>query len=340
MRKFSCKFNYARTDYYFDAKFSLLPELVDKKNTVLITDEKILLSHAAKLKGWNAIVLKSGEENKTQEVVDSLIEQLIELGADRQTCLVGIGGGVITDITGYTASIYMRGIKFGFVPTSLLAMVDAAIGGKNGVDMGVYKNMVGTIRQPSFLLYDYSFLNSLPESEWINGFAEIIKHACIKDARMFRLLEETELAKLKKNKKLLSQIIEANARIKTKIVQEDEFEKGDRRLLNFGHTLGHALEKLYELPHGQAVSLGMTAACEFSHELSSFNDSQRVIDVLDKYGLPTDAEFDKAKVFEILKKDKKKEKDFINYVLLDKIGKAKVERIPIKQLHEFINQLL
>jgi len=234
----------------------------------------------------------------------------------------------------------MRGLNFGFVPTTLLAMVDAAIGGKNGVDVGIYKNMVGTIRQPSFLLYDYSFLNSLPDAQWINGFAEVIKHACIKDARMFRLLEQTDLSRLKKNKKLIGEIVEANARIKTRVVQEDEFEKGDRRLLNFGHTLGHALEKLYELPHGQAVSLGMTAACEFSYELSSFKESQRVIDLLDNYGLPTDAEFDKEKVFEILKKDKKKEKDFINYVLLDKIGKAKVQKIPLKQLHQFINQLL
>ena len=143
---------------------------------MLITDEKILLPHAAKFKGWNTVVLKSGEEFKTQETVDSLIDQLIEMGADRQTSLVGIGGGVITDITGYTASVYMRGLNFGFVPTSLLAMVDAAIGGKNGVDIGIYKNMVGTIRQPAFLLYDYSFLTSLPEKEWINGFAEIIKH--------------------------------------------------------------------------------------------------------------------------------------------------------------------
>lgn len=340
MRKLTCKFNYTKTDYYFDAKFSLLQKLVDKKNAVLVYDEKILLGHASKFKGWNAIVLKSGEENKTQETVDSLIDQLIELGVDRQTFLIGVGGGVVTDITGYAASIYMRGLNFGFVPTTILGMVDAAIGGKNGVDIGMYKNMVGTIRQPSFLLYDYSFLNSLPDDQWVNGFAEVIKHACIKDARMFRLLEQTDLFKLKKNKKLIGEIVETNARIKTRIVQEDEFEKGDRRLLNFGHTLGHALEKLYELPHGQAVSLGMTAACEFSHELSSFNESQRVIDLLDNYGLPTDAEFDKEKVFEILKKDKKKEKDFINYVLLDKIGKAKVQKIPIKQLHQFIKQLL
>jgi 3-dehydroquinate synthase len=339
MRKQSFKFNNTKTDYYFDGNFSQLQKLVDKKNSVIITDENIVLSHSARLKGWNMIVLKSGEEHKTQETIDAIIENLIEVGADRQTTLIGLGGGVITDLTGYAASIYMRGLNFGFIPTSLLAMVDAAIGGKNGVDIGVYKNMVGTIRQPSFLLYDYSFLKSLPDSEWINGFAEIIKHACIKDASMFRQLEQSSFQKIKGSKKLVGDLVEKNAKIKTKIVQEDEFEKGDRRLLNFGHTLGHALENLYHLPHGQAVSLGMSAACEFSHMLSSFNDSQRVIDLLDDYGLPTDAEFDKPSVINILKKDKKKERDFINYILLDKIGKGKVQRIPIKQMEKFINQL-
>src|SRR6185369_12355061 len=186
MRKLSCKFSYATTDYYFDAKFSQLPKLVDKKNAVIVTDEKILLGHSKRFNGWNMVVLKSGEEHKTQETVDVLIDNLIDIGADRQTVLVGVGGGVITDITGYAASIYMRGIRCGFIPTSLLAMVDAAIGGKNGIDVGLYKNMVGTIRQPSFLLYDYSFLNTLPEDEWVNGFAEIIKHACIKDAALFK----------------------------------------------------------------------------------------------------------------------------------------------------------
>jgi 3-dehydroquinate synthase len=339
MRKLSCKFNHATTDYFFDGSFSQLKTIIDKKNAVLITDEKILLGHSSRLNGWNLIVLKSGEEHKTQETVDAVIDNLIEMGADRQTVLVGVGGGVITDITGYAASIYMRGLKFGFVPTSLLAMVDAAIGGKNGVDIGVYKNMVGTIRQPAFLLYDYSFLKTLPEAEWVNGFAEIIKHACIKDVVLFKNLEQSGFDKYRRNKRSVGELVERNARIKTRIVQQDEFEKGDRRLLNFGHTLGHALENLYQLPHGQAVSLGMTAACELSQMIASFSQSQRVIDLLDKYGLPTDAEFDKRKVLEILKKDKKKERDHINYVLLEKIGKGKVQQIPIKQLEAFINQL-
>src|SRR5690606_852417 len=144
--------------------------------------------------------LNAGEQFKVQQTVNEVIEQLIHFGADRQTWLVGVGGGVVTDITGYVAATYMRGIRFGFVPTSILAMVDASIGGKNGIDVGVYKNIVGTIRQPSFLLYDYQFLKTLPETEWINGFAEIIKHACIKDVRMFNELAGRSITYFQKNK--------------------------------------------------------------------------------------------------------------------------------------------
>ena len=177
MKKRTFHFSGKPVNYYFDASFDVLNKLVPVESAVLITDENVFEAHKKKFKGWSTIVLKPGEQYKVQQTVDVIIDQLIELGADRQTTLIGVGGGVITDITGYVASIYMRGIAVGFVPTSLLAMVDASIGGKNGIDVGVYKNMVGIIRQPNFLLYDTSFLKSLPLSEWQNGFAEIIKHA-------------------------------------------------------------------------------------------------------------------------------------------------------------------
>jgi 3-dehydroquinate synthase len=149
-----------------------------------------------------------------------------------------VGGGVVTDITGYAASVYMRGLKFGFVPTSVLAMVDASIGGKNGVDVGIYKNLVGLIKQPDFLLYDYSLLQTLPNDQWVNGFAEIIKHACIKDQQLFSMLENETLESFQSDKNKLAALIEKNVQIKTEVVLKDEFENGDRRLLNFGHTLG------------------------------------------------------------------------------------------------------
>lgn len=333
------QFSTAVTDFYFDASLSYLGKLVSKQQTVIITDEHIFKAHAPRLKGWNAIVLKPGEEYKVQATVDSIIEQLIEMEADRKTTLVGIGGGVITDITGYVASVYMRGLSFGFVPTSLLAMVDASIGGKNGIDVGVYKNMVGIIRQPKFLLYDVSLLKSLPDAEWRNGFAEIIKHACIKDAAMFSLLEKNGLAEFQKNKKLLASLVERNATIKANVVQHDEFEKGERRMLNFGHTLGHALENQYELSHGQAVAIGMTYAAELSAKFNGFKQAERVVQVIARYGLPTYASFDKKKVFAVLKMDKKRERKDIHYIFLEKIGKGVVQPVPLKELEKNIQAL-
>ena len=152
MRKRSFTFTNSSVDYYFGADFSYLENLVSKEKAVIITDENLFAKHQRKFKGWNTIVLKPGEAYKVQQTVDVVIDQLIAFGADRSTTLIGVGGGVITDMTGYIAGVYMRGIKCGFVPTSVLAMVDASIGGKNGIDVGLYKNMVGLIRQPQFLM--------------------------------------------------------------------------------------------------------------------------------------------------------------------------------------------
>ena len=217
-------------------------------------------------------------------------------------------------------------------------MVDASIGGKNGIDVGEYKNMVGVIRQPSFLFYDYNLLKTLPKQEWSNGFAEIIKHACILDRSLFTLLEKQDLDSVMMNKKLLAQIIERNVNLKSSIVKKDEFEKGDRKLLNFGHTLGHALETQYELTHGQAVSLGMVFACWLSGELNGFKDSAKVEAVLTNYGLPTRANFDVEKVFKVLQMDKKRVSKTINYVLLDKIGKGKVQPLSVKQIPYYLQR--
>lgn len=339
MKKNSYKFSNSSVDYYFAGGISHLKEIVDKDNTIIITDENVYNAHTKRFKNWNCIVLKAGEEFKVQSTVDEIIDQLIEMEADRKTTLVGAGGGVVTDITGYVASVYMRGIQFGFIPTSLLAMVDASIGGKNGIDVGVYKNMVGIIRQPRFILHDMVFLNTLPRNEWQNGFAEIIKHAAIKDAAMFRDLEASTLKKYQNSQAAIGDLVQRNAMIKTKVVQNDEFEKGERRLLNFGHTLGHALENQYELSHGQAISIGMTYASVISQKIIGFKEPERVANLLLKYGLPIFADFDKQKVFEVLKMDKKRERKEMSYVMLEKIGKGVVKSIPLKQLEEIIQEL-
>jgi 3-dehydroquinate synthase len=330
------QFSRQKVSFYFEASFSQLKEIVPQKKTVIITDQHIFDLHEKKFKGWQTIVLKAGEQYKVQATVDDVIQQLIALKADRQSILIGVGGGVITDITGYVASVFLRGVAFGFVPTTLLAMVDAAIGGKNGIDVGAYKNMVGTINQPRFLLYDAALLKSLPDGEWRNGFAEIIKHAAIGDLGMFRQLEEGSLKFYQKNKAALEALIRRNALIKCKVVQADEFERGERRLLNYGHTLAHAIETPYNLPHGHAVAIGMSFAGHLSEELLGFTGFTRLQRLIKHYGLPTEIMFDRQKAFELLTSDKKKEGEYMNFVLLSKLGKAQVEKIQLKTIYNYL----
>jgi 3-dehydroquinate synthase len=334
MQKKRVHFSNSAVDYYFGGGIARLADIVDRKSAILVTDENVFAHHDKRFKNWKTIVLKAGEAHKNQDTANLVVEKLIELQADRKSTLVGIGGGVITDLTGYVASVYMRGIQFGFLPTSLLSLVDASIGGKNGIDVGVYKNMVGVIRQPGFILHDLVFLNSLPDHEWRNGFAEIIKHAAIRDAAMFRELEKNGTAVYRKKKTLLCELIQRNVMLKTKVVQHDEFEQGDRKLLNFGHTLGHALETQYGLSHGEAISIGMNYAAGISKIMTGFKDQERLRALLDRYGLPTEMKFDRDKVIGVLKMDKKKIKNSINFILLQKIGKAVIREISIDQLYE------
>lgn len=342
MDKEQYQFSSKTVDCYFDADFSYVEKLVSKEKAVIVTDDKIASIYAEKFKGWNVIAVPAGEQNKQQSTVDKVILELIKLQADRQTFIIGIGGGVITDIAGYASSVYMRGVKFAFIPTSILAMVDAAVGGKNGVDVGIYKNLVGVIRHPEFLLYDYSFLKTLPHEEWINGFAEIIKHACIKDEKLFELLENNSLETFQQSSEKIAALIKRNVELKYNVVVNDEFETGERKLLNFGHTLGHAVENIYQLPHGSAISIGMVAACKISEELNNFSrtQSERIIDLLNKYHLPVDLQFDQGKVWAILVMDKKKSGDTMNFILLNKIGNGIVKPIPLQQLKNLLNQHL
>jgi len=239
-------------------------------------------------------------------------------------------------MVGYVAGVYMRGVAVGFVPTTILAMVDASIGGKNGIDVGLYKNMVGLIRQPSFLLYDLDFLKTLPNHQWENGFAEIIKHAAIKDAKMMKELASKNIAHYQKDKKSLAALIEKNVQIKVKVVQQDEFEKGDRKLLNFGHTLGHAIENEHALLHGHAISIGMVYASKISQVLQGFNDTGLLVDTLKKYGLPTSMRFNIDQAMQVMQKDKKNARAGMQYVLLKKMGQAVYETVPMKSLEKLI----
>lgn len=333
------QFDRKQTTVYFDAGFDTLKEVAAPDNSFIITDENLMLHYAEQIKPWRCIVIAAGETSKNLEVIDDIVRQLIALEADRDAAIIGLGGGVVTDIAGFVASIYKRGVRFGYVPSSVLGMVDASVGGKNGVDTGAYKNMVGIIRQPDFLLYNYEVLKTLPDDEWINGFAEIIKHACIKDARLFQLLEQHSINDFKKDANLLHQLIESNVSIKAGIVQNDEYEKGERKLLNFGHTFGHAIENTCGLPHGHAVAVGMVVACKISEQLLRFRDTEKIKRLIEQYHLPATIEYMPATVLPLMAADKKRFSDQMDYILLENIGRALIHKIAIDDLSNILQEI-
>ncbi len=333
-------FSDKKVTYYFDASFSYIEKIIEKSSAILLTDNNIYNKHPHLFEGWDTIIINAGENTKQQKTIDEVINQLIQKEATRDTWLIGVGGGVITDITGFVAGIYMRGINTGFIPTTLLAMVDAAVGGKSALDVGVYKNIIGLTKQPSFLLYDYSLLQTLSNEEWSNGFAEIIKHACIKDVTMFEMLETTSIDYFKLNNEALASLVYKNVMLKSAIAQNDELEKGERKLLNFGHTLGHAIETTHQISHGNAISVGMVCAASFSSEISSLQKKsiQRIIALLEKYNLPSAYRFNKEKVFELIKMDKKRTGSNIKFIFISAIGEGFIKELSLIQVKQLIDK--
>lgn len=274
----------------------------------------------------SVIEIPAGESSKNISVVMDVAGRLLAQGADRETMLVALGGGVVGDLTGFIASVYMRSVPYIQVPTTLIGQLDSAIGGKTAVDLPQGKNLLGTFYQPRAVFADVNFLDTLPDREFCNGLAEMIKYGIIEDENLFRRLEEDMDAVKSRDSALLLKIIETCCRIKKSIVEIDEGEHGLRRILNFGHTLGHALEAAseYKLSHGEGVALGMIAAARLSTRMNYLPDdeSDRVKSVIAKAGLPTviDAAFATDEVIRRFRADKKKKDDVIHFVLIKKIG--------------------
>jgi 3-dehydroquinate synthase len=320
---------------YQFGSFALLPDLVNNRRVIFLMDTNVFAIYKSLLGDHPAIVIPAGEESKSIATIDRITEQLLQLKADKQTCLVGMGGGVVTDITGFAAAIYMRGISCGFVPTTLLGMVDASIGGKNGVNAGAFKNMIGTIRQPEFILFDEEFLNTLPEQEWSNGFAEIIKYGCIFDTFLFEELLDHDLHYYLNNGDALKVVIRKCVDWKNKTVLEDEKEQGLRKILNFGHTAGHAIEKKQGLPHGVAVGIGMLIATIVSEAAMDLNPEvlELLRRLLIQYQLPAELNFDAEEIMTIMSMDKKRKNNTIDFIVLEKPGKAEIKNIPFEMVN-------
>lgn len=299
---------------------------------VIVTDEHVQRHWGHAFPDLPCIVLPPGEDQKTLVVVEKLVTDLVTLGADRGSSLLAIGGGVICDLTGFVASVYMRGIPFAFVPTTLLAQVDASIGGKNGVNTDRHKNMIGVFRQPQAILSDPRFLSTLPDAEFRNGLAECIKHACIRSQEDFLWMEYNMEGILARDPELLNGLILRSVSTKCAIVEADPLEQGDRRLLNFGHTFGHAIEKSQGMAHGQAISLGMVLVNEMAVRLGMLDaaDGERVRNLLDRAGLPTDVSaLDMDLLRTLIRGDKKKVGDHMAFILLKGIGDAVIHKLPL-----------
>ncbi len=318
-----------------------LPKYLKGTKTIIITDQNLDKLYKNQFPQYPTITIGMGEKIKTLETMEYIYQKLVEMEIDRSCLIVGIGGGIVCDITGFAASTYMRGLDFGFVSTSLLSQVDASVGGKNGVNFHGYKNMIGTFNQPRFVICDPTMLKTLPHNELLCGFAEIVKHAAIGSKEMFVFLENNYQKALDMDTGILEYLVYDSVKIKAAVVGKDEKEKGERRKLNFGHTLGHAIEKTMGLLHGEAVSLGMVFAAKLSVKrgLLPQKEAERIYSLLQRIGLPTAIDFDKEKIVSALKKDKKREGGGIHFVLLRGMGAAVIEEIAIGELEEAVHDL-
>lgn len=310
----------------------LLPQLLPNKRVIVISDTNIDRHYHSLIAQYDHILIGLGETSKTLHTLDMIYRRLIELEADRSTFLLGVGGGIVTDITGFVASTYMRGVEFGFVSTSLLGQVDASVGGKNGVNMDGYKNMIGTFNQPKFVICDVTMLSSLPQREFRTGLAEIIKSGIIADEELFKMLEECDFSALSHREELLGEIVYKAIKVKADIVERDERETGDRRKLNLGHTMAHAIEKCSsKMNHGEAVAVGLLliAGAAVRKGLLSEEDMQRIDNLLLKAGFCLTPPVEVRQLLKAVKKDKKSEGDDIFIVFPTSIGECCVEKMPL-----------
>jgi len=331
--------------------------VIDRNRCAIIADQtsarlfgdRVSENFSSKKFSSKLITIAAGEKSKSLAQVEKICDEMIKAGFDRSSFVVGLGGGVIGDISGFVAAIFQRGIPHIQIPTTLLAMVDSSIGGKTGVNLQAGKNLVGVIHHPALIICDVDALESLPPQELRQGYAEIIKHAIIRDAEMFRDLssraqvegsrgESLKVAQRDPSSSLRSawddkmvELIRRNIAIKARIVSVDDREtSGERALLNFGHTVGHGIERAtdFRIPHGDCISIGMVAACAISMKRAALSANQReeVVALLEKFSLPTQlpAEVDREKIIDAIAHDKKFSAGQIRFVVTPKIGEAHV----------------
>lgn len=326
-----------------------LPEFIDRSVTkiMIVTDEHIAAHHLSKMQAvlelcscpYTYVVLPSGEETKSFFWLERLIRHAIEEGLDRSSLFIAFGGGVIGDLTGFAASIYMRGIPYIQIPTTLLAH-DSSIGGKVAINHELGKNLVGSFHHPMAVLFDPQFLFTLDRRSFLSGFAEMIKHAVIRDARFFEWLEINVHKLVERDVTVLEQAIRWSVSIKAAIIQQDERDYSLRQLLNYGHTIGHGIEKFaeFELLHGEAVAIGMMLESKIATRFCQYPlEVERIEALLKKFQLPTAYHvMDVDALLEIMERDKKAHKGKLMMALPSAIGQAQMVEVHHRWVQEVI----
>lgn len=281
-------------------------------------------------------VFPNGEKSKSMENLTSILNFLGENHITRSDAVVALGGGVVGDITGFAASAFLRGIRFIQIPTTLLAMVDSSVGGKTAVNLESGKNLAGAFYQPDLVICDYATLSTLKDTVFADGCAEIIKYGMISDKKLFDFISSNPIAEN------LESVIERCVSIKAEVVMSDERDTGIRQILNFGHTIGHAIEKCssYEIPHGSAVAIGMVIVSKGAYlcGLCSEDHSQKIKDVLLKYSLPTSCTYSADKLFEVTLSDKKRTGSYTTLVIPEEIGKCILKKVNSDEIYDLIKK--
>lgn len=342
MNRITININDHKSEIYVGLHWEEVKHFLPDTDTVIITDDNVKQIYGRRFPSIPVISIKPGEDSKNISTIAGLAKKLLGYGIDRSGFIVGIGGGVVCDITGFLASIYMRGIRFGFVSTSLLSQVDASVGGKNAVNSGNAKNILGCFRQPEFVICDPEMLATLPEEEYLSGLAELIKMGAIMDSALIRGVEQNIQGLKARDTGLLEYLISVSLELKASVVREDEQEtSGKRMILNFGHTFGHAIETEGGLKHGLAVAAGMVIASDISVYLHLLDPEScaRIksllsdLNLLRKYHV-TENVFEK-----MLTKDKKKQGENINFILLESLGKAIVRKMKVSEIMEIYRSI-
>lgn len=314
------------------------------QSPVIVTDENVARFHLEHVKSViracglepTSFVIPAGEEHKNLETVSQLWNAFLENGLDRKSTVIALGGGVVGDLTGFAASTYMRGMHWICLPTTLLSMADASLGGKTGFDLPQGKNLVGSFYPPRLVLADPQFLTTLPEREFISGMAEVVKHGIISDPELFHFCAQG-LNRVKEN---LDEIIKRAMAVKIQVIEEDPYEKGIRASLNLGHTVGHAVELVskFKLHHGEAIAIGIVAEARFAERIgiAEMGLSRRITEVLSSLGLPTEipTELPQEEILRAMRVDKKKNAASIRFALPAAIGR--VQLVEVKDLESVL----